>query len=264
MTANRRHPLDGGGAPAWAAAWGEDRFGAFAVLAVSSPDKAVEQRMRWIPPGAFLMGSRETERWRYGDEGPQHEVILSRGFWLGDTPVTQAMWIAVMGRNPSRFRREQPDGLERPVEQVSWDDCQGFISVINARVPGLGARLPTEAEWERACRAGTTGMTWVGDMADEHDMDELMAIAWYQGNSGDETRAVGRKAPNPYGLYDMLGNVWEWCWDIYDAEVYGTYRVLRGGGWFDEPWSCRASVRRRSHPTFQIDDVGFRIARSPV
>jgi sulfatase modifying factor 1 len=115
-----------------------------------------------------------------------------------------------------------------------------------------GYRLPTEAEWEHACRAGTTGARY----------GRLDEIAWHRGNSYERIHDVGGKQPNAWGLYDMLGNVWDWCWDIYDAEVYGTYRVLRGGGWFDEHWSCRASVRRRSHPTFQIDDVGFRIARS--
>lgn len=115
-----------------------------------------------------------------------------------------------------------------------------------------GYRLPTEAEWEHACRAGTTGPRY-------GPLDE---IAWYRANSDERVHEVGGKRPNAWGLYDMLGNVWDWCWDIYDAEVYGSYRVLRGGGWFDEHWSCRASVRRRSFPTYRIDDVGFRVARS--
>ncbi|MEV6432836.1 SUMF1/EgtB/PvdO family nonheme iron enzyme [Nocardia sp. NPDC051463] len=115
-----------------------------------------------------------------------------------------------------------------------------------------GYRLPTEAEWEHACRAGTTGPRY----------GELDEIAWYRGNSDGRMHDVGGKRPNAFGLYDMLGNVWDWCWDVYDAEVYGAYRVLRGGGWFDEHWSCRASVRRRSHPSFRPDDVGFRVVRS--
>ena len=115
-----------------------------------------------------------------------------------------------------------------------------------------GYRLPTEAEWEHACRAGTAGPRY-------GPIDE---IAWYRANSREQPRECGTRRPNSWGLHDMLGNVWEWCWDVYDPEVYGTYRVLRGGGWFDEDWSIRASVRRRSHPTLRLDDVGFRVARS--
>jgi len=139
-----------------------------------------------------------------------------------------------LGRMTPAYRIRSGD------DDVEWDVTAG------------GYRLPTEAEWEYACRAGTTGPRY-GPLDD---------IAWYRGNSHERLHEVGSKRPNGWGLYDMLGNVWEWCWDVYDAEVYGTYRVLRGGGWSDEHWSCRASVRRRSHPTFTIDDVGFRIARS--
>ena len=160
-----------------------------------------------------------------------------------------------------------------PVESVSWWDAIRFCNALShregltpayrlrAEVEGVewdasvdGYRLPTEAEWEHACRAGTTGPRY----------GQLDEIAWYRGNSNGRIHDVGGKQPNAWGLCDMLGNVWDWCWDVYDAEVYGTYRVLRGGGWSDEHWSCRASVRRCSHPTFQIDDVGFRIARSTL
>jgi formylglycine-generating enzyme required for sulfatase activity len=155
------------------------------------------------------------------------------------------------------------------VESVSWWDAVRFCNELSKR-EGLrpayqlepdsaewdqgadGFRLPSEAEWEYACRAGTTGARY-------GPFDE---IAWYRGNSGERIHEVGGKQPNAWGLYDMLGNVFEWCWDVYDAKVYGTYRVLRGGGWFDESWSCRASVRRRSMTTYRIDDVGFRLARS--
>lgn len=115
-----------------------------------------------------------------------------------------------------------------------------------------GYRLPTEAEWEHACRAGGTGPR-------HGPLDE---IAWYRENSGEALQAAGGKQPNAWGLHDMLGNAWDWCWDVYDPETYGDYRVLRGGGWFDEHWSCRASVRRRSHPSLRLDDVSFRVARS--
>lgn len=158
-----------------------------------------------------------------------------------------------------------------PVVDVTWWDaarfcnalstCRGLAPVYVIDEPGErvewssaadGYRLPTEAEWEYACRAGTSGPRY----------GELDDIAWYRGNSGERLREVCGKAPNSWGLYDTLGLVWEWCWDVYDPQVYGTYRVLRGGGWFDEHWSCRASVRRRSHPTLRLDDVGFRLARS--
>ncbi|MEU0720610.1 formylglycine-generating enzyme family protein [Streptomyces lavendulocolor] len=191
---------------------------------------------------------------------------------LAAHPVTQAWYAHVTGDRPSSAH-----GDRLPVESVSWWDAVRFCNSLSLR-EGLtpayrlpcgdggdgdgvgvgwdasanGYRLPTEAEWEHACRAGTTGARY----------GELDEIAWYRGNSGERLREVGGRRPNSWGLYDTLGGVWEWCWDLYDPEVYGTYRVLRGGGWFDERWSCRASVRRRSHPTLRIDDVGFRVARS--
>ncbi|MEV0247032.1 formylglycine-generating enzyme family protein [Nocardia sp. NPDC050712] len=160
-------------------------------------------------------------------------------------------------------------GGRLPVANVSWLDAVRFCNArsleagfrpvyrllgdeVDRDRSADGYRLPTEAEWEYACRAGSTGPRY-------GDIDE---IAWYRDNSGERPHDVGGKLPNAWGLYDMLGNVWEWCWDHYDPEVYGTYRVLRGGGWFDEHWSCRASVRRRSHPSLRIEDTGFRVARS--
>ncbi|QWF79819.1 hypothetical protein HUW46_03232 [Amycolatopsis sp. CA-230715] len=184
-------------------------------------------------------------------------------FRLAAFPVTQAWYAEVTGERPSATAGEL-----LPVEGVSWQDAVRFCNTLSRR-EGLapayslageepewdraadGYRLPTEAEWEYACRAGSTGPRY-------GPLDE---IAWYRGNSAERIHDVGGKRPNAWGLHDMLGNAWDWCWDRYDPEVYGTYRVLRGGGWSDEHWSCRASVRRRSHPTFRIDDVGFRVAR---
>ena len=141
MIARARHPLQGGLSPAWAVAWEENRHGAFAAFVVGPSEKPVEHRMRWIPPGTFLMGSPSSELGRWDDEGPQHEVTLSRGYWLGETPVTQALWVAVMGENPSRFRGERPDDLERPVEYVSWDDCQrAFVRPGRRRLGSLSAQ----------------------------------------------------------------------------------------------------------------------------
>ncbi|MEV4708522.1 formylglycine-generating enzyme family protein [Actinoplanes sp. NPDC049316] len=210
-----------------------------------------------IPAGRVTLSDRRTQRsWQVG----------LAAYEIGAYPVTQRLYAEVTGRRPSLTT-----GDPLPVESVCWWDAAAFCNALSARA-GLtpayelsedderarwdaaadGYRLPTEAEWEYACRAGTTGPRY-GPLED---------IAWYRGNSGERLHEVGAKLPNPWGLHDMLGNVWNWCWDIYDAEVYGGYRVLRGGGWFDEQWSCRASVRRRSHPSLRIDDVGFRVARS--
>ncbi|MEO5372602.1 MAG: formylglycine-generating enzyme family protein, partial [Magnetococcus sp. DMHC-1] len=190
--------------------------------------QGVTQRLRRIPPGRFLMGSPEDEPGRFPDEGPQHEVTIAKGFWLFDTPCTQALWQAVMGENPSRFK--SPD---RPVEQVSFEDVQKFLEQINRKVPGLDLILPSEAWWEYACRAGTTTALCTGgiEILGERNAPALNLIAWYGGNSGQGfelaegedsrmwpekqyphtkagSRPVKLKEPNPWGLYDMLGNVW--------------------------------------------------------
>ncbi|MET9391507.1 SUMF1/EgtB/PvdO family nonheme iron enzyme [Streptomyces sp. NPDC006624] len=212
--------------------------------------------MTTVPSGQVTLSDRRTERrWTVG----------VAAFRLSAFPVTQAWYAEVTGERPGAVH-----GDLLPVEGVSWWDAVRFCNALSLREgltpayrlrPGAGTadwdtaadgyRLPTEAEWEHACRAGTTGPRY-------GPLDE---IAWYRGNAEGGVRPVGGRRPNAWGLYDMLGNVWDWCWDLYDPEVYGTYRVLRGGGWSDEHWSCRASVRRRSHPTFRIDDVGFRVAR---
>jgi formylglycine-generating enzyme len=224
---------------------------------ISGPMTSSPVEMISLPPGQVILSDRRTQRiWS----------VELRPYHLASFPVTRAQYLTVTGR--------RPDGVEGdrlPVSSVSWWDAVHFCNALSQRdgfVPAYhphadgegvewdttadGYRLPTEAEWEYACRAGTRGPRY-GPLDD---------IAWYRRNSQERLHEVGGKLPNAWGFYDMLGNVWDWCWDIYDAEVYGTYRVLRGGGWFDEPWSCRASVRRRSHPTLRIDDVGFRVARS--
>ncbi len=220
-------------------------------------DASAEQKMIACPSGQVMLSDRRTQR--------SWPVELAP-YQLAAYPITQALYARIADRRPSAAQ-----GDRLPVDGVSWWDAVRFCNALSERdgfspayhfqaggegiewdASADGYRLPTEAEWEHACRAGTPGPRY-------GPLDE---IAWYRGNSNERIREVGRKRPNALGLYDMLGNVWEWCWDVYDAEVYGSYRVLRGGGWFDEHWSCRASVRRRSHPTFQVDDVGFRIARS--
>ncbi len=291
MTATRyrSHPLARGVPPAWASSWGEDRYGVFAGFEV----KGVEQRMRWIEGGEFVMGSPKDEEGRDDDE-VQHEVELD-GFWLGETPVTQALWEAVMGANPSQFKT--PD---RPVQRVSWEDCRKFIDTLNELEQGLDVRFPTEAQWEYACRAGTTTATYAGDLKilGENNAPLLDRIAWYGGNSGREfdldngwdisswrekqyasdkragSRRVGGRLPNAFGLHDMLGNVYECCADwkaAYptsrvrnpDGPTGGDVRVLRGGSWFSHPGDVRAAYRYASHPSTSDSFTGFRLARGP-
>lgn len=249
----------------FAVEWGHDEFGTFQSFAVGN----VVQRMRWIPPGRFMMGSPETELWRYTEES-LHHVELTTGYWLGATPVTQALWKAVMGTNPSRF-----EGETRPVEMVTWADCQALITRLNDRISGLNARLPTEAEWEYACRAGTQTTTWVGDVTrnQEFEASHLDSIAWYRANAKRSTQPVAQKAANPWGLYDTFGNVYEWCldWsDTYDIEMEqdprgpadGPGRVVRGGSWYVDAKYIRAAIRHTHRPTCGCDNVGFRLARS--
>ncbi len=245
--------------PQWASEIGRDAYGLWAEFAV---DK-VRQRMRWIPPGRFWMGSPEDEEGRDRNEGPRHEVQLTHGFWLFDAPCTQALWQAVMGQNPSYFKGEA--GKERPVEQVSWEDCQEFIATLNARLPGVTLALPTEAEWEYACRAGTDTPRYE---------DYLDAIAWYRENSNHQTHEVKLKRPNAWGLYDMLGNVDEWCHDglrDYTAEVVvdplgpteaGAGRAVRGGYWLWVAQDVRAADRLEYSPGFRDETRGFRCASS--
>jgi len=223
----------------------------------------VMHRMRWIKPGTFMMGSPENEARRWDDES-LHQVTLTKGFWLAETACTQAAWTAVMGKNPSRFK-----GDDRPVERVSWNDCQDFLESANAVLPGGGLRLPTEAEWEYACRAGTTTRFSFGD-----------EITTEQVNHGDEsefTVDVKMLPCNAWGLYQMHGNVCEWCqdWsgdyhpgpveDPIDVERgIARERALRGGGWDEEPICCRSACRHSYAPGERHCFIGFRLARSAI
>ena len=157
MRDDRRNPFEDGLVPRWVSAWGQDRCGFWVAFEI----EGVTQTLRWIPPGSFMMGSPDSDEHRYDDEEPQHKVTFNRGFWLGETVCTQALWTAVMGPdgNPSRFVDPQ-----RPVEQVSWDDVQQFMSACERHIPGLALWLPIEAEWEYACRAGTDTATYAGDL----------------------------------------------------------------------------------------------------
>ena len=215
----------------------------------------------WIPTGRFLMGSPEDEEGRSADE-LQHEVRISEGFWMKKYEVTQGEWGLVMGANPSLFSNCGP---RCPVEQVSWFDTEEFMQRLNGRESGKGYRyrLPTEAEWEYAARAGATGARY----------GELGSIAWHWVNSGSETHPVGQKRANAWGLHDMLGNVWEWTGDWYgrypsgsvtdpQGPSTGSYRVFRGGGWGYHARNVRSAYRSVISPGYRDRDVGFRLVRT--
>jgi len=251
-------------APAWADVFGEDRSGIFAEFAY----RDARFVLRWIPPGQFLMGSPEGDAGRDADEGPAHEVTISQGFWLGETMVTQQQWEAVTNTTPSHFR-----GKSRPVEKVSWEDGVGFFETLRKAIPELNAGFPTEAQWEYACRAGTTGAYCVdGSEASTKERSDpvLNELGWYHANSAGETHDVGLKMPNNWGLYDMHGNVWEWCLDgmrEYAAarEVdpvgprAGAHRVVRGGSWSGGARFCRAAFRVRLVPGDRDGSLGLRL-----
>ncbi|WP_427501420.1 SUMF1/EgtB/PvdO family nonheme iron enzyme [Methylomonas sp. MED-D] len=282
--------------PDWATAMGRDRFGLWAEFAIQpAQGQPVVQRLRWIPPGRFMMGSPDHEPGRWDDEGPQHWVTISQGYWLFDTPCTQLLWQAVMGDNPSYFKSS-----ERPVEQVSCDDVQTFLGRINELLPGLALSLPSEAQWEYACRAGTDTALYSGpiDFIGKNNAPALDTIAWYGGNSGEQfdledgfdtsdweemqyphakagSHPVRGKLANPWGLYDMLGNVLEWTQDAWHAgyegapgdgrawedDEAGGPRVVRGGSWLNVARYCRCAYRNLYDPVERRSYMGFRCAR---
>ena len=206
--------------------------------------------MVFIPAGEFLMG----------DPAAGHRVRISSPFYIGKYEVTQQQWQPVMGNNPSYF-----GGATKPVGQVSWDDVQKFL-----KKAGGGLRLPTEAQWEYACRAGSTGRFCFGD-----DEAALTDYAWFSSNTHRTTHPVGQKKPNAWGLYDMHGNVWEWCSDWYGEKYYeqspftdpqgpstGRERVLRSGGWATTAAYCRSAYRHHNAPSYLYYGYGFRVSRS--
>ena len=295
------HPLAIGCPPRWASGWGQDRYGIFVEFTLQE----ITQRLRWIPPGRFWMGSpveetrglakNDDERKWFEREHPSHLVTLTEGYWLADAPCTQALWETVMGNNPSRFQSPA-----RPVEQVSWNDAQDFLRQLNGRIPDLDLSLPSEAQWEYACRAGTETAIYTGDLEilGERNAPALDPIAWYGGNSGVDfdlesgydssgwpekqyphtkagTHPVKLKQANAWGLYDMLGNVWEWCQDHWHDNYQGVpvdgsawidsaldaERAHRGGSWSGRAKSVQAASRTREHPSIRDDNMGFRCVR---
>ena len=234
--------------------------------------------MIWIEPGTFTMGSPKDELGRDNDE-VQHQVTLTRGYWLGKYEVTQAQYEAVMGTNPSWYK-----GADLPLELVSWYDAMEFCAKLTAaakaagRLPeGYEYTLPTEAQWEYACRAGTiTALNSGKNLSDKEQCPEMDEVGWYWYNSNDKTHSVGQKLPNAWGLYDMHGNVQEWCLDWYGAYPTsavtdptgpntGKKRVIRGNSWYGRAYGCRSAYRYSDNPSSDsYSDIGFRVALAPV
>jgi formylglycine-generating enzyme required for sulfatase activity len=240
------------------------------IMPSEEPKKMMTQfgmEFVYISPGLFKMGSPEGEPGRKEDE-TSHMVLLPQGFYMQTTPITQEQWKAVMENNPSEFKGDS----SRPVERVSWNDAHEFIERLNKREPGMLYKLPTEAQWEYACRAGTQTRYYTGDT----DAD-LARAGWYDENSNRTTHPVAQKEPNSFGLYDMHGNVWEWVEDDWhesyqhaplDGSAWiddprGSARVIRGGGWFTPARNCRSAYRRWYEPDVRAYVLGFRLVLLP-
>ncbi|TVQ01853.1 MAG: hypothetical protein EA381_04485, partial [Planctomycetaceae bacterium] len=252
-------------------------LGRLLVLGVTEGTRAGEVRtfagdsqvkFCWCPPGSFRMGSPPNEPGRYDDE-TQVDVRLSRGFWLGQTEVTQGFWQAVMGTRPWSGESNVREGINYPATYVSWEDAVAFCDRLTSRERAAGRlpagwsyRLPTEAEWEYACRAGTSTAYSFGNVE-----ARLGEFAWYSANAGGHTHEVGTKAANPWGLYDCHGNVWEWVQDWFDRELAGgldptgpttgSNRVYRGGGWFNSARDVRSASRIYGDPSRRGNGLGF-------
>ena len=220
----------------------------------------VSFKMIAVKGGTFTMGASSEQTGAYSDESPTHSVTLS-DYYIGETEVTQELWSAVMGSNPSNFTGD----MQRPVEMVSWDDCQTFISRLN-ELTGETFRLPTEAQWEYAARGGNQaqGRLYSGS-------DAIDDVAWYSSNSSSTTHPVKTKAPNELGIYDISGNVWEWCSDWYGSyssaaqtdptgPATGSSRVDRGGSWRNGATICRVAYRSCITPTYTAGNLGLRLA----
>ncbi len=269
--------------PAWASASGVDSYGKWAEINV----QGVVQRLRWIAPGSFVMGSPEAETaglenadW-FIDEHPQHRVTISQGLWLADTACTQEMWQVVMGENPSRFHAKNKGGPQHPVERVSWDMIQPFLQKMDKALPGSMMSLPTEAEWEYACRAESSTAFAFGDTVSTDQVNFNGNYLYGKGKKGEyreRTMPVKALPANAWGLYQMHGNVWEWCADgpreykgsaladpglgeaLQPEAGGGAARVLRGGGWIFDARFVRSAYRIHLRPDGQDDDAGFRLA----
>ncbi len=297
MSATLASPFKQTRPPAWADGWGQDEFGYYAEFGINTGPNYwdfVTQRMRWVPPGTFMMGSPADEPDR-DDNELLHEVTITSGYWLADTACRQELWQAVMGNNPSHFQGDaitvdetpgdemqseatRPNSVHAeklPVEQVSYEDTETFFQKVSQLKPQLKLQLPTEAQWEYACRAGTTSPFSFG-------RNITTTQANYDGNypyDGAEKREYRRSTiacdalpPNPWGLFQMHGNVWEWCSDWYGdfssdtndpaGPDSGSDRVIRGGSWYGNAPGLRSACRYGFEPGFRYDFLGFRCVSS--
>lgn len=267
-----RHPPEF--PPLWANAWGDDRFGLWVEFQIQD----VVQRLRWIESGEFLMGSPDSEPERHSDEGPQHRVRLAQGFWLADSACTQALWMAVMGgKNPS-YSQDDP---QCPVEQVSWDDVETFLQRLREHLPASSApMLPSEAQWEYACRAGTITPFNLGENIMPEQVNYHGNYPYNGARKGEyreRTVPVKSLPPNAWGLYEMHGNVWEWCADgrreykalpagdrlqdpLGPTESASVSRALRGGSWSFHARNARSANRNADPRSDRYHNFGFRLA----
>ncbi|MBR4250056.1 MAG: formylglycine-generating enzyme family protein, partial [Verrucomicrobia bacterium] len=245
---------------------------------VSLPEEGTLELI-WIEPGTYTMGSFLSAMMNNSffpikvQNIPQHDVTLTKEYWLGKYEVTQGQYETIMGKNPSHFK-----GADLPVDSVSWFDAKEFCKKLTAiekeagRLPeGYEYSLPTEAQWEYGCRAGISEKFLLlrddKDSKKEEDKEVLFGGGfWSDLNSGNKSHPVGQKEPNPWGLYDMSGNVWEWCLDMYNPKesVKSSFRSYRGGSWFSSFINCRCVSRRNNSPGYQNIDLGFRVALVPV
>lgn len=256
--------------PVWASDAGQDQYGRYADLVV----KGVTQKFRWIEPGTFWMGSPTSEAEREPDwagKETRHQVTLTKGYWLADSTCTQALWKTVLGSNPANFK----DSANNPVETVSWDDAQEFLQTLNSMVSGLGVRLPTEAQWEYACRAGTNTPFSFGDNITPEQVNYDGNNPYANGKKGlyrQKTVPVKSLPANTWGLFEMHGNVWEWCQDAWQEKLpaepitdpegsgAGVGRVVRGGSWYGNGRGVRSAIRRGLAPDVRSGNIGFRLA----
>ena len=272
-------PFLNGRPPTWASGYGQDRYGYFAEFSISTGPhywQFIKQRLRWIPEGSFTMGSPQEEVGRGDDEIP-HEVSFAHGFWLSDTACTQEVWKAVAGVNPSHFKNDEDSIQELPVETVSFDDVQAFLTQLNERI-GKEATfsLPTEAQWEYACRAGSNTPFSFGKSisTDQANFDGGYPYAGSaKGEYRQRTVPVKSLPCNSWGLYQMHGNVLEWCSDWYagysqdhfadpQGPNSGSDRVIRGGSWVDFARYVRSAYRIRFGPASRHNSLGFRLLSS--